>query len=252
MFIVSEELAVRANRDDLLTVFLFYLLVDVSGSMAGELDLLNKTIVSFREELQSDPILEDLTQFGILSFSTKAKIEVPLGNLAATTFGDNLLQVGGATNYGAAFQLLRETIEADVKHLKAAQSTWPEAEAFRYYRPAVFFLTDGVPTDSWQSAFESLKAYKNYPLFVPFGFREANVPVLRQLVYPQERSRLYLQKSGASASQVLREMMSAMMQSVRATAHSASVRPMHVLPGPAELGGNVEVQQYVGGDWVDM
>ena len=61
------------------------------------------------------------------------------------------LKVRGGTSYAAAFRLLRTEIAANIKQLKG--------DGYLVHRPAVFFLSDGEPTDKesvWQSALWSV------------------------------------------------------------------------------------------------
>ena len=57
----------------------------------------------------------------------------------------------GGTSFAAALTLLRSEIAANIKQLKA--------DGFVVHRPAVFFISDGEPTDRtdvWQTAFREL------------------------------------------------------------------------------------------------
>jgi uncharacterized protein YegL len=246
------ERASPANPDNALPVFLFYLLVDVSGSMAADLPVLNQMLMEFRDKLRADPVAEDCILFSVLSFGSTVRVEVPLGNFATVNLTPDLLKINGSTRYSEAFRTLKATIEHDLAAQKDKdKSAAPSRDRFRYYRPAVFFLTDGEPNpgDPWQQAFTDLKAMPAYPLFVPFGFRHANDVILRELVHPQNRSKLYYTRSHDVAA-VLSEMLDVMFLSILSSAYSVSSTPMHVLPTKNDVGPDVEVQQYEGGDWV--
>lgn len=52
-----------------------------------------------------------------------------------------------------------------------------------YYRPWVFLITDGAPTDSWQAAAEAVRegeASKKFAFFA-IGVKGANIDILRQI-----------------------------------------------------------------------
>jgi uncharacterized protein YegL len=52
-----------------------------------------------------------------------------------------------------------------------------------YYRPWVFLITDGAPTDSWQQAAAAVRegeASKNFAFFA-IGVKGANLDILRQI-----------------------------------------------------------------------
>ena len=242
---------VATKRDGLPTLLPFYLIADVSGSMAKEIAALNQALVDFRDELNKNPILSDVVRFSVISFSDSTRVELPFCDPVETTMPT--LVVGGGTRYAPAFRTLKATIDADFDANKGKD--------FKVFRPAAFFLTDGMPLDpesEWQSAFADLVRYdsesktgnKRYPLFVPFGFRDANVEILKQLVHPLDRSKLYMAKHGASAGSVLAELSKAMIMSVVSSGYSVPTgNPQHVLPTQAQVGPNVTA--YDGGDLPD-
>lgn len=249
----SDEISMQKRRnsgDNKHVVFLFYLLVDVSYSMANDIAELNRKILEFRDKFRAEPILEDVTRLSIISFSDDAKVEVPLGNFAEAHIPDNLLSPRGGTSFAAAFRSLLDAIKSDARNLKEIDKNLAKTESFNYYRPCVFFLTDGYPNpnDDWRNAFTELKESKNYPLFIPFGFRDASVQTLQQLVHPKAVSKLYLARAGANVGQILEEMLEAMLNSILVSAHSAFDSPKLEIPVIANK--NVETQQFVGGDFL--
>ena len=125
-----------------------------------------------------------------MSFYSTARIVMPLVQMSESVIP--LLSAEGGTNYGAAFSLLGEAIEHDTAIFKE--------QGYKVYRPCVFFLVDGKPTDhDWYETFTRTLTYdratgrgmKAYPIFVPFGFRDASEDVLRKLAYPPERGKWY-------------------------------------------------------------
>lgn len=57
-----------------------------------------------------------------------------------------------------------------------------------YYRPWVFLITDGEPTDSWKEAAEAIRegeASKQFAFFA-IGIKGANMDVLRQISIARE------------------------------------------------------------------
>jgi uncharacterized protein YegL len=226
-------------------VFVYYLLADVSVSMAPHIQELNAKLVEFRDKFRGEPILEDITRLGVISFSDTARVAVPLGNYAEAEFSNDLLAVEGSTSYAAAFRQLRQSIESDLARLKAADKAASRSnEVFKYYRPCVFFLTDGYPNngDPWQREFDELKRMKQYPLFVPYGFGDARLDVLKALVHPQQVSKLYLARHGASVAKILDEMLNSMINSILVSAHSAFSTPRLALPAPVSK--DIEVYQF--------
>ncbi|MGN0911158.1 MAG: VWA domain-containing protein [Thermoguttaceae bacterium] len=131
-----------------------YLVVDVSESMIGDAQrAVYKGIVQMLGDLRRNPYALETVWVSVLTFSTKAKVHVPLTELVAFNMPDLELQPG--TALGGALRLLKERIEAEVR-----LST---AETKGDWRPLVFFLTDGVPTDNWREALAEFKKTRPRP-----------------------------------------------------------------------------------------
>ena len=242
-----------ADREGGYVVLPFYLLCDVSYSMVAEIPALNKQLHEFRDALAKVPVLADKVRFGVLDFSDTANVVVPLCDFAAAHLPDNPLAVRNSTSYAAAFRLLRRTIDEDKRKLKG--------EDLQVFRPAVFFLTDGMPNpgDDWQTAFKELTWYDSqtrqgnqaYPLFVPFGMGDADATLLAGLVHPPERSRLFMARAGANAAGVIEKMLDAMLKSVLASGRTVTTgQPNHVLPTATQMGPDIEV--YDGGNLLEV
>lgn len=238
-----------AEPDNRFVALPFYLVCDVSGSMSPHIGALNQALREFRDSLASNPVLADKVQFGVIDFADDAREVVPLGDFSVANLESNRLSARGGTNYGTALRTLRATIERDLT---------AGAASYKYYRPAVFFLTDGEPTDhDWQSAFGELTAFdpergegfRSYPLFVPFGIGDADAHVLASMVHPQNRSVLFMANAGTTPAAALSKMTDAMLKSMLKSGNSAlQGKAMHVLPTQDELGADVIA--YPGGDFV--
>ena len=118
----------------------FYLVCDESGSMKGEpLRAINSSLPDIHSEIGSNPVVADKTRFCVIGFSGQARMVLPLSDLSAVAQMPALGYRTGGTHYGAAFQMLFDAIENDVRTLKAGGG--------QVYRPAVSFLSDGKPND---------------------------------------------------------------------------------------------------------
>jgi uncharacterized protein YegL len=226
----------------------FYMVVDVSFSMSleGKIDSANGIIDELTVALAEQPVVADKVRFGVIDFSDDAQVALPLCDLSMTPAPPPFATRGG-TSYVAAFQRLREQIEKDVAQLKA--------DGFAVHRPAVFFISDGEPTDeesAWRQAFAELTSYDKetktgfayFPNVIPFGIG-ARPDTLRDLIHPQQRSRAYFMKDGANAGKALAEMAEILIASTMLSGASfGNGGPGFVLPDESDMGGNVEAADY--------
>jgi uncharacterized protein YegL len=209
----GERVTERALVEPGQLVMPFYLVCDVSRSMANDMQDLNNGIRRLRRAVVSDPVVDDVAQIGILTFSDLAKVVLPLGQMSWNDVP--VLFAEGGSSYGSAFRLLARVIVQDITALKA--------QGFKVYRPCAFFLSAGEPSDpDWARTFrDTLTAYdgatgrgmKTYPIFVPFGFRDASANVLRRLAYPSGKSKWYHAKSH-SVEEALSGILAVIMTSV--------------------------------------
>jgi uncharacterized protein YegL len=149
------------------------LLLDVSGSMSGQpLNELNAGLVTFRDELSADALAMKRVEVGIVTFGP-VKVEAPL--TSASTFYPPNLQSQSDTPTGAAITQALNMVEDRKREYKA--------NGISYYRPWVFLITDGKPTDSWKSAADAIRegeASKKFAFFA-IGVQGADMETLRQI-----------------------------------------------------------------------
>lgn len=183
----------------------FYLVCDESGSMSGEsIDAINQALFELHQEIGSNPVVADKTQFCIIGFSSTAEALLPLSDLSQVT-ALPILEAHGGTSFAAAFRALKAQIDTDVARLKASGN--------RVYRPVVFFLTDGYPTDrSWSSEYEALTGEANplRPNIVAFGIGEADAPTISAVA----TFRAFLADDSMSPAGALREFAGALTKSM--------------------------------------
>lgn len=199
----------------------FYVVVDVSYSMSGKkLDAANKILPEIVDALAENPILSDKVRVGLIDFSNDAKVQLPLCDVLDPSLRMPTLSVRGGTSYVAAFDLLRTELAANIHQLKV--------DGFLVHRPAVFFLSDGLPTDDeheWKTAFAKLVGEKAYPNVIPFGVDEADGRTLQALIHPStggKQMRMYLMDKGEDAARAITAMAEIMISSVIQSGHSLS------------------------------
>lgn len=149
------------------------LLLDVSGSMGGQpIAELNAGLVTFKDELAADALAMKRVEVGIVTFGP-VRTELPF--TGATSFYPPSLSAQGDTPMGEA---IRQGLE-----LVRQRKDEYRANGISYYRPWVFLITDGGPTDEWQTAAAAVRegeASKSFAFFA-VGVKGANMDVLKQI-----------------------------------------------------------------------
>jgi uncharacterized protein YegL len=153
-----------------------YLVVDVSGSTAPFIHIINDQLVKLLELVMENSRLDDLVRLGVVSFSSDVHVDMSLAPASEVVHIPQLRSFG-ATRYSAVFRSLATLLSGDVTDLKAGN--------FRVYRPAVFFLSDGRPTDGrrdWSSALaEVTSSVPGGPRIFSIGMGDASPEVVQQI-----------------------------------------------------------------------
>lgn len=128
-----------------------YLLVDTSGSMHGEaIEAVRNGLHTLVQTLRQDPYALETAYLSVISFDSEAHQLAPLTELMS--FQEPDLQASGTTALGGALQLLADCVEREV--VKGS------AEVKGDWKPVVFLLTDGMPTDDLRRGLDALKRIK--------------------------------------------------------------------------------------------
>jgi uncharacterized protein YegL len=149
------------------------LLLDTSHSMQGQpIAELNAGLVAFRDELSADALAMKRVELAIVTFG-------PVATLAdfhtADAFQPPQLSTSGDTPMGAA-------IIEGLRMVRQRKDTY-RANGIAYYRPWVFLITDGAPTDQWGAAAEAVRRGEADGAFAFFavGVRSADMNTLNQI-----------------------------------------------------------------------
>ncbi|HEX4607247.1 MAG TPA: VWA domain-containing protein [Urbifossiella sp.] len=207
------------------------LLIDVSGSMAeivGEsgrdlgytvqqdgqtyravsggvtrIDLVNEGLRVYQTDVTTDPLAAQRVEVSVITFGSAVQTVTPF--VTAHEFSPPSLTANGETPLGAAVLRAIEALEERKRLYKQ--------NGLHYYRPWIFLITDGAPTDAWQEAAAKVKDGEKNKKFAFFavGVQGANFDVLRQL---SVREPLHLK--GYS----FKEMFQWLSQSQRSVSHS--------------------------------
>lgn len=149
------------------------LLLDVSGSMNGRpMDEMNAGLMTFRDELSADTLAMKRVEVGIVTFGP-VNIETPF--TGASTFYPPALEAQGLTPMGEAITQALNMVEDRKQEYRA--------NGISYYRPWIFLITDGSPTDSWQNAAAAVREGEESKKFAFFsiGVEGADMNTLQQI-----------------------------------------------------------------------
>ena len=151
------------------------LLVDISGSMGGSsIKELNEALVKFGEVLRNDTRASGCADVSVVAFNQNVNVVVPF--CPASEYTAPTLQASGLTAMNEAIITGLDIIEQRKEIYRRIGTP--------YYRPWMFLMTDGAPTDSeyendakqrLQEAISSKKL-----TFFPMGIGEsANIALLK-------------------------------------------------------------------------
>lgn len=125
-----------------------YLLLDTSGSMAGApIQAVNQGVGLLYNELMNDPSAIETVHIAVITFDSQAKMVSPLTEL--TRFSPPSLNAGGTTALGGALRLLNDSLDRDIR------PNTPQQKGD--FKPLVFLMTDGMPTDNWEREADAIK-----------------------------------------------------------------------------------------------
>jgi uncharacterized protein YegL len=149
------------------------LLLDTSGSMQGApIAELNQGLLTFREELLADSMAVKRVEVGVVAFGPVRT----LGEfVTADLFQAPLLDAASDTPMGAA-------VLAGIEMVRARKQAYRQ-NGVSYYRPWVFLITDGEPTDEWAEAARQVHEGEQGKAFMFFavGVEGANLDKLAKM-----------------------------------------------------------------------
>ena len=149
-----------------------YLLLDTSGSMHGEpIEAVKNGVEILVSSLRQDPYALETAYLSIITFDTQAKQLMPLTEIAM--FQPPQLQATGTTQFGEALALLADKIDQEVQ--KTTHDTRGD------WKPLVFIMTDGAPTDDWTKGLARLKQAKTGMIIACAAGHNADTSMLKQI-----------------------------------------------------------------------
>lgn len=153
------------------------LLCDTSGSMSGEpINALNTGLAAFQKDVYKDEIASLRVEVALITFGP---VKLTQDFVTIDEFSPPKLTADGVTPMG-------EAIEYALDLMEKRKETYKN-NGVQYYRPWVFLITDGAPTDSWQSAAQKIREMEaqRRMLFFAVGVAGADMNKLRQIALPE-------------------------------------------------------------------
>ena len=140
------------------------LILDISGSMGGEpIKELQAGLVLYRDELAADQLARKRVEVAIVTFG--GSVDVVQGFATAESFTPPALAAKGDTPMG-------EAIVTSLKLLENRKAEYRQ-NGVHFYRPWVFLVTDGGPTDAgsrfWTEAKEMIRQAEEQKKFSFFA-----------------------------------------------------------------------------------
>jgi uncharacterized protein YegL len=149
------------------------LLLDTSGSMRGEpINQLNDGLVTFKDELAADALAQKRVEVALVTFGP---VQVHSDFQTADQFQPPKLETTGDTPMGAAIQQALTLLDQRKRTYKA--------NGIAYYRPWIFLVTDGAPTDAWKEAARKVHVEEEAKAlsFFAVGVEGAHFDILEQI-----------------------------------------------------------------------
>ncbi len=128
-----------------------YLLLDCSSSMTGQpIEQVRQGLRALLDDLITEPMAIETVHLSVITFNSTAQQIIPLTELIQ--FKEPKIEANGATALGAALTLLKDALNREIrKNSEEQKGDW---------KPLVFLMTDGMPTDAWETAADELKKQK--------------------------------------------------------------------------------------------
>ncbi len=146
----------------------------VSGGVT-RIDKVNEGLRAYQSDILGDALAARRVEVSVITFGSQVETVVPF--VSASLFEPPTLVANGETKMGAA---ILEAIDAIEQRKQLYRQN-----AVHYYRPWIFLITDGVPTDgsAWQTAAAKVHEGERSKKFAFFavGVQGADMDTLKKI-----------------------------------------------------------------------
>lgn len=157
------------------------LLQDTSSSMLPAIDDVNQGLKDLRSDLLSDALASQRVEIAIITFGP---VILAQDFVTVDQWVPPRLSASGSTPLGAALSFA-------LQQVKMRKRAYREA-GIPYYRPWLWLVTDGAPTDNWAGAVAEVQdeiRRGGLEMFT-IGTRNADFSVLRDISHPRKPVKL--------------------------------------------------------------
>lgn len=201
------------------------LLLDTSGSMSGEpIRQLNEGVSAFREELLTDELASRRVEVAVVTFGP---VQVAADFATPDMFYSPHLSASGDTPMGSAILQAIEMLER--------RKALYRSHGVAYFRPWIFLITDGGPTDAYHLAAQAVReghAAKKFNFFA-VGVKGADFRKLSEIA-PVDRAPVHL--DGLKFREMFKWLSASLKVVSGSQSHSGSANPDERLNLPAPSG----------------
>ena len=140
--------------------------------MSGEpIEAVKNGVQVLISTLRQDPYALETAFLSVITFDSQVKQIIPLTDLAS--FQMQEISAGGGTSLGEGLRVLSQCMDREI-----AKST---AERKGDWKPLVFLMTDGSPTDDWQSGLGEFKKSRPGMVVACAAGSGADTTILKQI-----------------------------------------------------------------------
>lgn len=154
------------------------LLLDPSSSMQGvKINQLNEGLRHYVQAVRADEVARFRVETCLVTFGGSVRIARDFETMVDYGEAPTLIARGGTP--------MGEAIETGLDHLEERKALYRK-HGLQYYRPWVFLLTDGEPTDTWERAAQRVHQGERARkfLFFAIGVEGADFGTLAQIAPP--------------------------------------------------------------------